>query len=235
MFSYLNMPSGTTKYSFRTHRLVVLPDFQNLGIGTKLLEFFGEKFIKEGKKLFCRTTHFRLGCYFENNIKWRASGQNQVIRSNINKNDNDTQSKKYKKIDCKRCAYSFEYVGEQYNTLPHQHIICTGNLEYDIAKEWFDIIKKPNHNPIFITSVADQKVINVWEQLAKDNGIRTEVLYIKNKGQFNLNNKFVSKEFDGLLCDKNEILKLKPFKNNLKNYIGYSYKNGNIKTIVKLG
>ena len=38
----LCMPSGTSKHSYRGHRLVVLPDYQNLGFGTKINEFLGE-------------------------------------------------------------------------------------------------------------------------------------------------------------------------------------------------
>ena len=38
----LCMPSGTSKHSYRGHRLVVLPDYQNLGVGTKINEFLGD-------------------------------------------------------------------------------------------------------------------------------------------------------------------------------------------------
>ena len=40
--STLNLPSASLKYAFRTHRLVILPDYQNLGCGTKFEEFIGE-------------------------------------------------------------------------------------------------------------------------------------------------------------------------------------------------
>ena len=50
--SLLNQPSGTTKFAFRTHRLVVLPDYQGLGIGTKFEEFLGDYLLSQGEKLY---------------------------------------------------------------------------------------------------------------------------------------------------------------------------------------
>ena len=40
MASVLAIPSGTLKWAYRQHRLVVLPDYQGLGIGTKVNDFF---------------------------------------------------------------------------------------------------------------------------------------------------------------------------------------------------
>ena len=60
MNSILPIPSGTIKYAYRVHRLVVLPDYQNLNLGTKINEAIAEMYIEEGNKLFIRTSHIRL-------------------------------------------------------------------------------------------------------------------------------------------------------------------------------
>ena len=77
MFSTLNLPSGTNKYGYRVHRTVVLPDFQGLGIGTKLLDFFGEWYLSKGEKLYLRSTHLRFANHCINSNKWIEGSRSQ--------------------------------------------------------------------------------------------------------------------------------------------------------------
>ena len=60
MDSVLPIPSGTLKNGYREHRLVVLPDYQGLGIGTRLSNALGDYYISNGNKYFCRSTHVKL-------------------------------------------------------------------------------------------------------------------------------------------------------------------------------
>ena len=53
----LPMPSGTIQNAFRVSRLVVLPDFQGLGVGMKILNFFGAIYKKDGKTLYIKTSN----------------------------------------------------------------------------------------------------------------------------------------------------------------------------------
>ena len=53
----LPMPSGTIQNAFRVSRLVVLPDFQGLGVGMKILNFFGAIYKKDGKTLYIKTAN----------------------------------------------------------------------------------------------------------------------------------------------------------------------------------
>jgi len=53
----LPMPSGTIKDAYRVSRLVVLPDFQGLGVGIKILNFFGSMYKKDNKTLYIKTSN----------------------------------------------------------------------------------------------------------------------------------------------------------------------------------
>lgn len=55
--SYVHFPHPKKKDIKMVHRLVVLPDFQGLGIGGKLLNWLGELLSSQGFRLFLNTTH----------------------------------------------------------------------------------------------------------------------------------------------------------------------------------
>lgn len=85
-FSTLPLPSGNTKFGYRAHRIVILPDYQGLGIGTKLLDFFGNYFISRGDKFFLRSTHVRYAKHCKKSNLWietSSSGKitNEMIKA----------------------------------------------------------------------------------------------------------------------------------------------------------
>lgn len=216
--SFLNMPSGTNKYCYRTHRLVILPDYQNLGLGTKFEEFMGEYFIGRGEKMFLRTTHLRLGKHCNESNKWISTATNCVKRTNANEdNKNTTQGAKYKKIDDTRIAYSFEYVGSDYNSKPHQNIICLGDDTYENAVALLDKAIDKDKFPIIVTSIADVSQITNFEKVARERGIRTEILYVKQKGIFKVVNKQIANKHDCIVCDNAVSEEVEMFKKNLGN------------------
>lgn len=53
----LPMPSGTIKDAYRISRIVVLPDFQGLGIGMKILNLFGSMYKTDNKNLYIKTSN----------------------------------------------------------------------------------------------------------------------------------------------------------------------------------
>lgn len=57
----LPFPSGWVQNAFRVSRLVVLPDFQGLGIGFKLLSYVSSLYVAEGMKMYIKTTNPGLG------------------------------------------------------------------------------------------------------------------------------------------------------------------------------
>ena len=61
--SRLPFPGRGRKDTFREHRLVVLPDFQGLGVGPRVSEAFGWMHMRQGLRFCSRTAHPRLGAY----------------------------------------------------------------------------------------------------------------------------------------------------------------------------
>lgn len=75
--SVLPLPSGGFDNGFREHRLVVLPDFQGLGIGAKISEFTAAILASCGKQLFTKTVNPALGVYREKHKdKWQGTSHN---------------------------------------------------------------------------------------------------------------------------------------------------------------
>ena len=222
MFSVLNQPSGSYKYAYRVHRAVTLPDFQGLGIGTKLFDFFGEKYIQNGDKLFLRSSHVRLANHCRGHIGWIEGGSSQKI-SNIGA---PSHEKKYRNHDRKRVPYSFEYVGSDYNTKEHQPILCLGEADEAFVNQCFDKIIEDGKCPIIVTGIADLSVINNWEKVAKERGIRTELLFIKAKGKFSIVKKYLEQSFDAIIIGKENQDLIAQYRKakDIRQLITYNYK-----------
>lgn len=221
MNSVLNLPSASLKYAFRTHRLVILPDYQNLGLGTKFEEFLGEYYLKQSRRLFLRTSHLRLGLHCQESNLWKTNSTNKKIRK-----DKDTvtatQQKKYRHTDFKRSAYSFEYVGADYNTKNHQNIICIGDCDETIAEKYIDNIIDANLFVTIVTGVAKQSEATntIWEKVAKNHGYRIEIAHINNM----INGTFANHEFDCICTTKEAVEELKPYRDNINRYIAWNDK-----------
>ena len=203
MCSVLPMPCGTSKYSFRQHRLVILPDYQGLGIGSKINDFMGNYYINNGNKYFIRTTHVRLNRHMKNSPNWKETNQSGKIRS---KSDIERNIKNSFMSGDQRIAGSFEYVGSDYTNKEHQHIICIGDTDIEKATNILDKIIDKNKYPIIITGITDQSNITSWEEYARKRGIRTEVLSVKKNGVFSYVKRHFSKDFDLIITDE-ELLK----------------------------
>lgn len=223
MASVLAIPNGTLKFGMRQHRLVVLPDYQGLGFGTKLNDFLAEYFYNEGYKYFIRTTHVRLGSHLSNNIYWKETSSNNKVRSNSGMNYSLISGCTADKGD-KRRAYSFEYVGNEYNEKEHQLIVCIGDIEKNIAEEMLDNIVSENKCPIIISGNANWGELSIWEQLAKEKNIRTEILFIKSKGKYNINKSKLSTKFDCIITTKEAQDQIKPYKDNIQSMITYDFR-----------
>ena len=222
MFSVLNQPSGSYKYAYRVHRAVTLPDFQGLGIGTKLFDFFGEKYIQNGDKLFLRSSHVRLANHCRGHIGWIEGGSSQKI-SNAG---GASHEKKYRNYDRKRMPYSFEYVGSDYNTKEHQPILCLGEADEAFVNQCFDKIIEDGKYPIIVTGIADLSVINNWEKVAKERGIRTELLFTKAKGKFSIVKKYLGQSFDAIIIGKENQDLIAQYRKakDIRQLITYNYK-----------
>ena len=85
-------------------RIVILPDFQGMGLGTKLCEFVSSIFVNQGKQVYIKTISPALGEYHNRSEKWRGTTNNGKTR---------TVSIKWNKNAFTRASYCHEYVGEK--------------------------------------------------------------------------------------------------------------------------
>ena len=115
----MSMPGRDVKHAFRGHRLVVLPDYQGLGIGTMVSDLIGQAYIEKGCRYFEKTANPRLGEYHDRSPLWKATSNNHSIRSSYIKRDgtarvSDVYGMKPELIlkHAKRWCYSHEYIGD---------------------------------------------------------------------------------------------------------------------------
>ena len=104
--SILTLPSETIQNAYRVHRLVVLPDYQGLGIATKLLKYIANLHAKLNCHLYIRTTHYRLYTYFKkHNKEWKETSSSQ-------KTCTAQKGRPNWKVDEVRTPYSFKYIAD---------------------------------------------------------------------------------------------------------------------------
>ena len=109
-YAVLAMPHGTIKNAWRGHRLVVLADYQGLGIGNRLAEWVADRLLSEGKRFFAKTANIKLGEYRNNSPKWKPTNKNKKTRkaSELKDNYNNLIDKSLLE---KRLCYSHEFIG----------------------------------------------------------------------------------------------------------------------------
>lgn len=120
----LPMPSGTIQNAYRISRIVVLPDFQGLGIGIKLLNYFGSMYKKDNKSLYIKTSNPSLFNGMSRNVhNWKLSNENNDIKQI--KRTNQSLIEKEKRGEIKfntgiklrkeSITKSYKYIGEETN------------------------------------------------------------------------------------------------------------------------
>lgn len=110
MTSVLAYPSGTVKNAWREHRAVVLPEFQGLGIGSKLSDFIAQVYINEGGRFFSKTSHPAFGEYRNKSALWKPTSKNGKARKDYSA-DRKTKEDGHKMMHAHRICYSHEYIG----------------------------------------------------------------------------------------------------------------------------
>lgn len=202
--TYLYLVSGTLKYSWRGSRLVILPDYQNLGFGTKVLEFLGEYYLSKGLKYFDRSSHLRLGRHWTNSPLWVPSASNGK-KANKPGNSNRVNYGADNNLDWDRIAYSFEYMGQDYVNKPHIyiHVDDSPDIDYDIIREDLRALKEKYWLCVVTGEIKTPSKI---EDICLELGIRTQLLYNTKKGVATLNSKYKDKKiltkWDKALSDK---------------------------------
>jgi len=128
MIALLPLPSGTIKNAFRVHRLVVLPDYQGLGIGTKLIKYFANLHAKLNYPFYIRTSHVKLHTYFSKNKDWI-----ETMRSGKKSPNNGMWY-----MDDDRTPYSYKYVGE-YNIELDKNDVVLYQKKIEVENEYEQI------------------------------------------------------------------------------------------------
>lgn len=106
-FGILPFPGVGDAKTRRVSRMVILPDYQGLGIGKKLLNYISSLYAKEESQMFIRTINPALG------ISLTKDAENWAPTMSNLKADfaNDTSGRTL----LNRVSYSFKYIGEKSN------------------------------------------------------------------------------------------------------------------------
>lgn len=102
----LPLPSGTIKNAVRATRSVVLPDYQGLGIGSKLTDTIAGIYKAAGKDFYTKTINPALGLHREHSPLWEPSAKNHRYQKN-NESYIDSNGRKY----LSRPSFCHHYIG----------------------------------------------------------------------------------------------------------------------------
>jgi len=103
----INQPRKGCSNGFAVSRVVVLPDFQGLGLGVRLCEFSAAIFKDLGGKIYIKTVHPALGVQFNNSDNWRPTSMNGKTRHKSSKKSDSSAKNRLE-----RASYCHEYIGE---------------------------------------------------------------------------------------------------------------------------
>ena len=116
--SVMHMTGRDIKSFWRESRLVVLPEWQGLGIGKILSNLIAEEYANRGYRYFSKTAHPVLGEYREISLIWKGTSTNKKKRTSYIKSNGEARLQKgFGKTaesvmrDANRVTYSHEYVG----------------------------------------------------------------------------------------------------------------------------
>lgn len=115
----LILPGRDVQHAWREHRVVVLPDFQGMGIGNKVSEMIAQGYIEKGCRYFSKTANPRMGEHRERSPLWRATSTNGASRGSYFRKDGSVRKSvgygmKSELIakHAYRVCYSHEYIGD---------------------------------------------------------------------------------------------------------------------------
>ena len=125
----LAYPNGSLNFAKKIHRLVILPDFQGLGLGTKFMETLCDMYLRKGYKMYIRTAHESLEHHFKNSPLWKVGPRNGKKGDVSNGAINGRNQNMYI-VNSER--YSYEYMGEEYATKPHEELVLDSLANIDM-------------------------------------------------------------------------------------------------------
>jgi GNAT superfamily N-acetyltransferase len=132
----LPMPSGYITNAYRVSRLVILPDYQGLGIGIKLLNYFGNMYKNLGISLYIKTSNPSLFNGMERNKNnWVIVNENnnieQIKKENENIKNNDKRNVFFYRKES--ITKSYKFIGDIYN-VDTSIVIFNANAYKDVSQ-----------------------------------------------------------------------------------------------------
>lgn len=106
--SYLHMPHPIAKNIKRQHRLVVKPDYQGIGIGSRLSNFVAERLKSEGLRITSTTSAPSLMFSRKKNPRWKLKSKGRLISGN--KKETMSISSKGKSKSSSRITTNWEFI-----------------------------------------------------------------------------------------------------------------------------
>jgi len=106
---------GNIKKAMREHRLVVLPDFQGIGIGNAVSETVAQYYVDRGYRYFSKTANPRCGEHRDKSNLWRPTTYNHKDRIGYEKQKQNGYQMSVDKLikHSLRVCYCHEYIGEE--------------------------------------------------------------------------------------------------------------------------
>ena len=106
----LPLPNGNLKNAFRITRVVVLPDFQGLGIGVEILNLISSMYFKDNKTMYIKTSNPALFMSMKRNLEnW------ELVKSYDNLEQIKKQNLKQDQQRKVSVAKSYKYIGKPYD------------------------------------------------------------------------------------------------------------------------
>lgn len=105
--SAINAPHQTHGLVYREHRTVCLPDYQGVGIGTRLSDWLGSLFRGAGFRYYSRSSHPAMIGHRRRSVSWRTVAE---MGFSFEKGSAKSSVKHWEGTSA-RLAASFEYVG----------------------------------------------------------------------------------------------------------------------------
>jgi len=109
--NYPSESNSNAHTAYRAHRTVVLPEWQGMGIGSRLSDVGGEIYRRRGKKYFAQTVHPRFGSYRDRSPYWKALKWNHALQAFKYESWSHIKSHTQIRLRRPRVMYAHEYVG----------------------------------------------------------------------------------------------------------------------------
>lgn len=104
--SLLAMPMKNHTDALIFHRIVVLEQYQNLGLSSLIINLLGGIYQNNGKSVYIKTDSSKMGKMLRHNNQWAATQMNQRTRK-LTKQDHERNKARHR-----RAAYCYKFVGD---------------------------------------------------------------------------------------------------------------------------